>query len=109
MKDVEDENVVDNDSEYEDEFSKIIVMYLPLEIHPSKYQKPEGHVKEKTRKTSHDEVDLLDPSTNFDEKVESLFAWNEVEGSEVINVYPFPGKFGLKVDDCIAKAENDFF
>ncbi|GFV02821.1 piggyBac transposable element-derived protein 4 [Trichonephila clavipes] len=54
------------------------------------------------------EVDL-DVSANFDQKVESLFAWKEVEGSEVINVLPFSSKVGLKVDASNFKSENNFF
>ncbi|GFQ67147.1 DDE_Tnp_1_7 domain-containing protein [Trichonephila clavata] len=77
MKDLDEENFYDSDSECEDEFEN-------------------------------NEVDL-DVSANFDEKVESLFSWKEVEGSEAINVLPFSGKVGLKVDFSSFKTENDFF
>ncbi|GFV97973.1 piggyBac transposable element-derived protein 4 [Trichonephila clavipes] len=46
---------------------------------------------------------------DFDQKVESLFAWKEVEGSEVIHVLPFSSKVGLKVDVSNFRSENDFF
>ncbi|GFQ75864.1 piggyBac transposable element-derived protein 4 [Trichonephila clavata] len=54
------------------------------------------------------EVDL-DVSANFDEKVESLFLWKQVEVSEAINVLPFSGKVRLKVDANNFKTEDDFF
>ncbi|GFQ88888.1 DDE_Tnp_1_7 domain-containing protein [Trichonephila clavata] len=82
MKDLDEENFDDSDSEYEDEFENSIF--------------------------KNNEVDL-DVSTNFDEKVENLFSWKDVEGSEVINVLPFSGKVGLKVDARNFKTENDFF
>ncbi|PRD21529.1 UNVERIFIED_CONTAM: hypothetical protein NCL1_51494 [Trichonephila clavipes] len=68
-KDLEEENFDDSDSENEDEFENSIF--------------------------ENDEVDF-DVSANFDQKVESLFAWKEVEGSEVIQVLPFSSKVGLK-------------
>ncbi|GFX24073.1 piggyBac transposable element-derived protein 4 [Trichonephila clavipes] len=46
---------------------------------------------------------------DFDQKVESLFAWKEVEGSEVIHELPFSSKVGLKVDASNFKSENYFF
>ncbi|GFR21247.1 piggyBac transposable element-derived protein 4 [Trichonephila clavata] len=82
MKDLDEENFDDSDSEYEDEFENSIF--------------------------ENNEVDL-DVSANFDEKVESLFSWKEVEGSEAINVLPFSGKVGLKFDASNFKTENDFF
>ncbi|GFR24712.1 piggyBac transposable element-derived protein 4 [Trichonephila clavata] len=82
MKDLDEENFDDSDSEYEDEFENSIF--------------------------ENNEVDL-DVSANFDEKVESLFSWKEVEGSEAINVLPFSGKVGLKFDASSFKTENDFF
>ncbi|GFR29996.1 piggyBac transposable element-derived protein 4 [Trichonephila clavata] len=82
MKDLDEENFDDSDSEYEDEFENSIF--------------------------ENNEVDL-DVSANFDEKVGSLFSWKEVEGSEAINVLPFSGKVGLKVDASNFKTENDFF
>ncbi|GFR18319.1 piggyBac transposable element-derived protein 4 [Trichonephila clavata] len=72
----------DSDSEYEDEFENSIF--------------------------ENNEVDL-NVSANFDEKVESLFSWKDVEGSEAINILPFSGKVGLKVDASNFKIENDFF
>ncbi|GBO17667.1 PiggyBac transposable element-derived protein 4 [Araneus ventricosus] len=54
------------------------------------------------------EVDL-DISENFVENAESLFSWKYVEGSEAINVLPFLGKVGLKVDTSNYKNEYDFF
>ncbi|GFV60750.1 piggyBac transposable element-derived protein 4 [Trichonephila clavipes] len=51
----------------------------------------------------------LDVSANFDEEADGLFAWKEVEGSEMINVLPFSSKVGLKVDAISFKTENDFF
>ncbi|GFV12572.1 retrovirus-related Pol polyprotein from transposon 412 [Trichonephila clavipes] len=71
MKDLEEENFDDSDSENEDEFEN-------------------------------NEVD-------FDQKVESLFAWKKVEGSEVIHVLPFSSKVGFKVDASNFKSENAFF
>ncbi|GFV47968.1 piggyBac transposable element-derived protein 4 [Trichonephila clavipes] len=50
-----------------------------------------------------------DNEVDFEQKVESLFAWKEVEGSEVIHVLPFSSKVGLKVDASNLKSENDFF
>ncbi|GFQ70745.1 hypothetical protein TNCT_398241, partial [Trichonephila clavata] len=50
MKDLDEENFDDSDSEYEDEFENSIF--------------------------ENNEVDL-DVSANFDEKVESLFSWKE--------------------------------
>ncbi|GFR10569.1 DDE_Tnp_1_7 domain-containing protein [Trichonephila clavata] len=50
----------------------------------------------------------LDVSVNFDEKIESVVSWKEVEGSEVIHVLPFSGKVGLKVDASHFKTVNDF-
>ncbi|GFR06229.1 DDE_Tnp_1_7 domain-containing protein [Trichonephila clavata] len=76
MKDL-DENFDDSDSEYEDEFEN---------------------------STLENEVDL-NVSTNFDEKVESLFSWKE---TEAINVLPFSSKVKLKVDSSNFKTENDF-
>ncbi|GFU68296.1 piggyBac transposable element-derived protein 4 [Trichonephila clavipes] len=51
----------------------------------------------------------LDVSANLDEEADGLFAWKEVEGSEMINVLPFSSKVGLKVDAISFKTENDFF
>ncbi|GFQ88295.1 DDE_Tnp_1_7 domain-containing protein [Trichonephila clavata] len=82
MKDLDEENFDDSDSEYEDEFENSIF--------------------------ENNEVDL-NVSANFDEKVESLFLWKEVEGSKAITVLPFSGKVGLKVDASSFKTENDFF
>ncbi|PRD24643.1 UNVERIFIED_CONTAM: hypothetical protein NCL1_43162 [Trichonephila clavipes] len=82
MKDLEEENSDDRDSENEDEFENSIF--------------------------ENNEVDL-DVSANFDQKVESLFTWKEVEGSEVINILPFSSKVGLKVDASNFQVENDFF
>ncbi|GFX52602.1 transposable element Tc1 transposase [Trichonephila clavipes] len=71
MKDLEQENFDDSDSENEVEFEISIF--------------------------ENNEVDF-DVSANFDQKVKSLFAWKEVEGSEVIRILPFSVKVGLKVD-----------
>ncbi|GFS70968.1 piggyBac transposable element-derived protein 4 [Trichonephila clavipes] len=46
---------------------------------------------------------------DFDQKIESLFAWKELEDSEVIHVLTFSSKVGLKVDASNFKSENDFF
>ncbi|GFQ71180.1 piggyBac transposable element-derived protein 4 [Trichonephila clavata] len=62
MKDLDEENFDDSDSEYEDEFENSIF--------------------------ENNEVDL-DVSANFDEKVEAYSHGREVEGSEAINVLPF--------------------
>ncbi|GBO17406.1 hypothetical protein AVEN_274491-1 [Araneus ventricosus] len=83
MKDLDSENYDDSDSDCEDEL--------------------ENSILEDTN-----EVDL-DISANFDENVESLLSWKDVEGSEEKNVLPFLGKVGLKVDSSNYKNEYDFF
>ncbi|GFW73903.1 piggyBac transposable element-derived protein 4 [Trichonephila clavipes] len=82
MKNLDEENFDDSDSEFEDEFENSILENNEIE---------------------------LDVSANFDEEADGLFSWKEVEGSEMINVLPFSSKVGLKVDAISFKTENDFF
>ncbi|GFV57698.1 piggyBac transposable element-derived protein 4 [Trichonephila clavipes] len=82
MKNLDEENFDDSDSEFEDEFENSILENNEIEI---------------------------DVSANFDEEADGLFSWKEVEGSEMINVLPFSSKVGLKVDAISFKTENDFF
>ncbi|GFX44675.1 uncharacterized protein TNCV_4441801 [Trichonephila clavipes] len=82
MKNLDEENFDDSDSEFEDEFENSILENNEIE---------------------------LDVSANFDEESDGLFSWKEVEGSEMINVLPFSSKVGLKVDAISFKTENDFF
>ncbi|GFW39278.1 piggyBac transposable element-derived protein 4 [Trichonephila clavipes] len=82
MKNLDEENFDDSDSEFEDEFENSILENNEIE---------------------------LDVSANFDEEADGLFAWKEVEGSEMINVLPFSSKVGVKVDAISFKTENDFF
>ncbi|GFS90855.1 DDE_Tnp_1_7 domain-containing protein [Trichonephila clavipes] len=77
-----DERERDSDSEFEDEFENSILENNEIE---------------------------LDVSANFDDEADGLFAWKEVEGSEMIKVLPFFSKVGLKVDAISYKTENDFF
>ncbi|GFS93137.1 piggyBac transposable element-derived protein 4 [Trichonephila clavipes] len=81
MKNLDEENFDDSDSEFEDEFENSILENNEIE---------------------------LDVSANFDEEADGLFSWKEVEGSEMINVLPFSSKVGLKVDAISFKTENDF-
>ncbi|GFU13130.1 uncharacterized protein TNCV_1445481 [Trichonephila clavipes] len=62
MKNLDEENFDDSDSEFEDEFENSILENNEIE---------------------------LDVSANFDEEADGLFSWKEVEGSEMINVLPF--------------------
>ncbi|GFW49367.1 DDE_Tnp_1_7 domain-containing protein [Trichonephila clavipes] len=81
MKNLDEENFDDSDSEFEDEFENSILENNEIE---------------------------LDVSANFDEEADGLFSWKEVEGSEMINVLPFSSKVGLKVDAISFKTENYF-
>ncbi|GFS50711.1 uncharacterized protein TNCV_2042641 [Trichonephila clavipes] len=65
MKNLDEENFDDSDSEFEDEFENSILENNEIE---------------------------LDVSANFDEEADGLFSWKEVEGSEMINVLPFSSK-----------------
>ncbi|GFY17990.1 piggyBac transposable element-derived protein 4 [Trichonephila clavipes] len=82
MKNLDEENFDDSDSEFEDESENSILENNEIE---------------------------LDVSANFDEEADGLFVWKEVEASEMINVLPFSSKVGLKVDALSFKTENDFF
>ncbi|GFV61118.1 piggyBac transposable element-derived protein 4 [Trichonephila clavipes] len=64
MKNLDEKNFDDSDSEFEDEFENSIL---------------ENEIE-------------LDVSANFDEEADGLFSWKEVEGSEMINVLPFSSK-----------------